>query len=161
MGALDNSRQSDALPLLRVDGLVATPRAFTPEDLALLPRISCTEDFYGGEKHTEPEQTWSGPSVLAIIQLAQPKPNAKYVRIHAPNYTIPLALSDLEGVLLAESLNGQPLPTERGAPWRLYVPGAKRTISVKWVNRLEVTAARGSTPQERAARARERGLIKD
>jgi DMSO/TMAO reductase YedYZ molybdopterin-dependent catalytic subunit len=161
MDTLDKSQQRDAQTLLRVDGLVATPRAFAPEDLAALPRIRCTEDFSGGEKETEPAQTWSGPSLLSIIQLAQPKANAKYVRIHAPNFTIPLSLSELEGVLLAESLNGEPLSSERGAPWRLYVPGAKRSISVKWVNRLEVMATRGSTPQERAARARERGLIKD
>jgi DMSO/TMAO reductase YedYZ molybdopterin-dependent catalytic subunit len=144
---------------LVIDGLVETPQTLMPDDLAMLARSSCTEDFYGGEKHTEPDQTWRGPTLLDVIRLAQPKPAAQFVRVHAPGYTIPLALSELERVLLAESLNGQPLTSERGAPWRLYVPGAKRNISVKWVNRLELTATRGATLEERAARAREQGRI--
>jgi DMSO/TMAO reductase YedYZ molybdopterin-dependent catalytic subunit len=152
-------RQNDAPELLQIDGLVAAPQALVPQALASLPRITCTEDFYCTDHGTTPNQVWRGPSLLEIIRLAQPQPEAKYVRVHAQNYTIPLALAELEGALLAESLNGEPLSVERGAPWRLYVPGAKCHISVKWVDRLELTATRGTSPEERVARARERGRI--
>jgi DMSO/TMAO reductase YedYZ molybdopterin-dependent catalytic subunit len=151
--------QIGTTPLLRVDGLVESPQSLRPEDLASLAHISCAEDFHCEHSGTSPNQVWQGPSLLEIIRLASPRSDAKYVRVHAQNYSVPLALDEIEGALLAESLNGQPLSPERGAPWRLYVPGAHCHVSVKWVDRLELTAGRGSTSAERAARARVRGQI--
>jgi DMSO/TMAO reductase YedYZ molybdopterin-dependent catalytic subunit len=157
--SLERVKQADMPAILYVDGLVATPQAFMREDLASLKRVSCTEDFHCDHKETAPAQVWRGVSLLELIQLARPHPEAKYVRVHAQNYSVPLALSEIEGALLAESLNGRFLTIERGAPWRLYVPGAHCHVSVKWVNRLELTATRASTPADRATRARERGQL--
>src|SRR5688500_16933273 len=88
--SLDGAAQSDDPLLLTIDGLVAMPRVFAPEDLASLTRISYTEDFFCGHKGTVPEQVWSGIDLLEIIQLAQPPAEAKYLRVHAQNYSIPL-----------------------------------------------------------------------
>jgi DMSO/TMAO reductase YedYZ molybdopterin-dependent catalytic subunit len=148
-----------ASALLQVDGLVAKPQALKPEALASLERVSWTEDFHCDHRETMPNQTWRGVSLLQVIQLAEPQPEAKYVRVHAQNYSVPLALDEINDALLAESLNGEQLSVERGAPWRLYVPGAHCHVSVKWVDRVELTATRGSTEEERIERARERGLI--
>ena len=93
------------------------------------------------------------------MALAGPQPEAKFVRVHAEGYSVPVALNEIENALLADRLNGEPLSPERGAPWRLYVPGAYCHVSVKWVHRLELTATRGIDLAERAERAREQGKI--
>jgi DMSO/TMAO reductase YedYZ molybdopterin-dependent catalytic subunit len=50
-------------------------------------------------------------------------------------HSIPLA-DALEHALLADTLNGEPLPTVHGGPLRLVVPGYYGTMHVKWVSRL-------------------------
>jgi DMSO/TMAO reductase YedYZ molybdopterin-dependent catalytic subunit len=155
----DTLQQADAPELLYVDGLVTTPRAFSAEDLAAAKRITVTEDFVCDHKPTEFDQGWSGVSLPAILALAGPQPEAKFVRIHAGGYSVPVALDEIENALLADTLNGEPLSRDRGAPWRLYVPGAHCHVSVKWVQRLELTAARGVDMAERAERAREQGKL--
>lgn len=156
---LSTIQQADAPGLLYVDGLVATPRALTAEDLAGVKRITVTEDFLCENKPTEFDQGWSGISLQALLALAEPRPEAKFVRVHAEGYSVPVALDEIENALLADTLNGQLLSRERGAPWRLYVPGAHCHVSVKWVQRLELTATRGIDMAERAERARAQGKI--
>jgi DMSO/TMAO reductase YedYZ molybdopterin-dependent catalytic subunit len=51
-------------------------------------------------------------------------------------------------------MNGRPLPAAQRAPWRLLIPGGACFTSVKWVDRLEITAAPGKSPGERIARSR-------
>lgn len=155
----DTRQQADVPEILYIDGLVATPRALTAADLAAVTRITVTEDFICENKPTEFDQGWSGVSLPAILALAAPRADAKFVRVHAGGYSVPVALDEIENALLADTLNEQPLSHERGAPWRLYVPGAHCHVSVKWVQRLELTATRGVDMAERAERAREQGKM--
>jgi DMSO/TMAO reductase YedYZ molybdopterin-dependent catalytic subunit len=156
---VDNSQQFVTTSRLIIDGLVEAPQTFTPEALASLARISRTEDFHCDHKGTALGRVWRGISLREIIQLAQPQSAAKYIRVHAQNYSVPLLLTEIDGALLVDSIDGQLLNSERGTPWRLYVPGAQCQVSVKWVNRLQLTATRGATPTERIERARERGVL--
>jgi DMSO/TMAO reductase YedYZ molybdopterin-dependent catalytic subunit len=71
-------------------------------------------------------------------------------------FVIPLDRTEAAAALLAEELNGEPLPVERGAPWRLIVPGGRCFTSVKWVTRLEVAAERGRDTGERIEQAQMR-----
>jgi DMSO/TMAO reductase YedYZ molybdopterin-dependent catalytic subunit len=68
------------------------------------------------------------------------------------------ARNQLEGkvknVLLCDHLAGEPLAVENGGPWRLVVPGTRYFSSVKWVDRLDVTAEEPDNSAERIARAR-------
>lgn len=159
MEVVDSPQQLSRPSLLTIDGLVARPQTFTPEDLASLTRIRRVEDFHCDHKGTAPGRVWRGISLLEIIQLAQPQAAAQYVRVHAQNYSVPVLLTEIDGALLVDNIDGQPLSAEGGTPWRLYVPGAQCQISVKWVNRLQLTAERGATPAERMDRARQRGRI--
>ena len=52
--------------------------------------------------------------------------------------SIPFAVA-LERAVLADSLDGRPLPAEHGGPLRLVVPGYYAVNSVKWVRRIAVT----------------------
>jgi DMSO/TMAO reductase YedYZ molybdopterin-dependent catalytic subunit len=93
---------------------------------------------------------------MDVLTLAHPLPTARYVRVHAGNYVVPIALTEAELALLADTLNEQPLAVEHGAPWRLALPGAACFISVKWVDRLELTTEPGENVGERVAAARNR-----
>lgn len=152
-------RQANRLaanPRLRIEGLVAQERAVTPADLAHLDRSSFTEDFHCEQHWTAPRQKWSGPRLIDVIKLAEPLPAARYVRVHAGNYVVPISLAEAEKALLADTLNNQPLAMEHGAPWRLALMGGACFTSVKWVDRLEVTDEPGNNVGERVAEARSR-----
>jgi DMSO/TMAO reductase YedYZ molybdopterin-dependent catalytic subunit len=77
-----------------------------------------------------------------VVALAGPLPAARYVRVHAGEYIVSVPLDGAGAALLCDELNGRPLPPAHGAPWRLLVPGGACFTSVKWVDRLELAAAR-------------------
>jgi DMSO/TMAO reductase YedYZ molybdopterin-dependent catalytic subunit len=155
-GVPRHARKHAADPILRVVGLVDRPVALTPEDLADLPR----RPFVGGinclERGNVPETDWAGMALADIVALASPRPDARFVRVCAGPYATPVALDDCRNVLLCDRLAGAPLPVERGGPWRLAAPGSRYYTSVKWVDRLEVTAEPPDNSAERIAQARAR-----
>lgn len=55
--------------------------------------------------------------------------------------SIPLAKALGQEVLLADTMNGKPLPPEHGYPLRVVVPGYIGARQVKWLARVEVQAA--------------------
>ena len=130
-------------PSLWIEGLVSKPCLLKPADLASLPRASFTENFSCDEQWVATSQTWSGPRLLDVLNLAGLLPNAKYVRVGAGAYVEPVLLQEAMQALLADMLNDQPITPEHGAPWRLALPGGRCFTSVKWVDRLELTAGRG------------------
>jgi len=151
--AADNDQRPAAMGL-RIEGLVAQPRVLHDADLAALPRRTLVEPFTCEEGWTVPRVAWQGIPLSQVLALSQPAPEARYVRVCAGAYTIVLALAEAAESLLCDTLDGQPLTREHGAPWRLVVPGGKCFTSVKWVDRLEVTAEAGDSSGERIARAR-------
>ena len=56
--------------------------------------------------------------------------------------SLPVTDALAPGVLLADSMNGVPLPPEHGGPLRLIVPGWYGVSQVKWVERIEVWPTR-------------------
>jgi DMSO/TMAO reductase YedYZ molybdopterin-dependent catalytic subunit len=134
----------EQVTVLRVTGLVSRACGFTVADLAHLPRASFTETFSCDDQWATQSQSWRGPRLLDVLALAGLLPAAKYVRVGAGDYVVPVLLAEADGALLADTLNDQPLPPEHGAPWRLALPGKQCFTSVKWVDRLEVTAERGA-----------------
>ena len=55
--------------------------------------------------------------------------------------SVPLDLVTAPKTVLADTLNGEPLPAKHGGPVRLVVPDQLGYKSVKWVERIEITAA--------------------
>ena len=141
-------------PTLRVDGLVAQPRALAPADLATLPRVDLAEAFVCEEGWSVPELKWRGIRLADVLALAEPLPSARYVRVRSGEYAVPIALAEVGSALLCDSLNGAPLSVEHGAPWRLLLAGGSCFTSVKWVTHLELTADPGANTGEQIARAR-------
>jgi DMSO/TMAO reductase YedYZ molybdopterin-dependent catalytic subunit len=74
-----------------------------------------------------------------LIQLAQPKPGARYVYFKsADGYyeSWDLASSVHPQTLMAYQKNGQPLPIENGAPLRLAAPIKLGYKQSKWVTQI-------------------------
>ncbi|MCL4861948.1 MAG: molybdopterin-dependent oxidoreductase [Caldilineaceae bacterium] len=119
-------------------------------------QYSFTEDFHCMQNWTTPQPTWSGPRLLDVLNLAEPLPAAKYVRVHVGNYVVPLSLAEAEQALLADTLNDQRLSLEYGAPWRIALAGGACFTSVKWGDRTKLSSEPGDNVGERVATTRRR-----
>lgn len=146
-------------PTLRITGLVAKPQLLTAADLFALPRLSFTADFLCDGKWTVPDQEWSGYRLLDVLKRARPLSSARYIRVGSGDYIVPISLADAENALLSDTLNGQLLTVEHGAPWRLALFGGRCFTSVKWVDRLELTEEPGKNTSLKIVRERNQALL--
>jgi DMSO/TMAO reductase YedYZ molybdopterin-dependent catalytic subunit len=124
----------------RVYGLVANPARWGWAEFSKLPRVERTSDFHCVTRWSRFNNRWSGVAVSEILKLVQPRPEARYVLVHAEQgYTanVPLADLDREEVLIATHHDGEPLSPDHGYPARLIVPHLYSWKSVKWVRGFE------------------------
>jgi DMSO/TMAO reductase YedYZ molybdopterin-dependent catalytic subunit len=61
--------------------------------------------------------------------------------IDGASWVFPLASLDRLGAFLAVRMNGQPLPSDHGAPVRLVVPGWYGCTWIKWVNAIRLAGS--------------------
>lgn len=141
---------------LQVDGLVTHPLMLSIGEVEALGSQTRSEDFICEEGWVVPEQRWEGIALTAILGRAGVQPEARFLKVHAGDYSVLLPLEEAlrGGALLARHLNGTPLTPEHGAPLRLVAPGRACFYSVKWVERLEVLAEEVPTTGESMARNR-------
>ena len=138
---------------LVVDGLVATPLHLDRAAWLALPRMTETRDFHCVEGWSVDRLGWSGVSVEELIRQAEPRAQGQFVTFHAygGSYSDSLTLAEAQApdTLLADGLDGRPLPAAHGGPLRLVIPSQLGYKNVKWVVRLEVTASRAEGYWER------------
>ena len=129
--------------VLVVDGLVERPLRLDRASWEALPRVARTADFHCVEGWTVDDVRWEGVSPMVLLEQAGLKPAAAHVNFHAYRSaysdSIPLELVGDPLTLLADRVDGQPLPAEHGGPLRLVVSRQLGYKSVKWVDRIEVT----------------------
>lgn len=113
--------------------------------------------------------TWSGARLADLLQLAGVGAGAAHVaflgldaRAHGDEAegfggSIPLAKALDPGVLLADTMNGAPLPPVHGAPLRVVVPGYIGARSVKWLAAISVRAEPSENYYQRHAYRLARG----
>lgn len=114
---------------LQITGDVDVPITIS-EELQSLPRVDQTSDFHCVTTWTRRAVQWSGFRFSdffekIILPRARPQQDIRYVFFRGQDgYGTGLPLADLlaENVLLADRLNGAPLPIEHGAPLRLVAP---------------------------------------
>ena len=133
---------------LEVYGLVSCPLLLTLADLEALPQQTqitkhhCIQGWSG-------IAAWSGVPLSAILECCRPLPAARFLVFHSlqidmsgrPFYeSIDIRIATYPQVLLATTMNGQPLTVPHGAPVRLRVETQLGFKSVKWLRAIEFVA---------------------
>lgn len=131
---------------LTVDGMVDQPVSWSYDDFLTLPQTAETETFQCVTGWAVPDCRWQGVRLKDVLARARPAAGARYITLYSGDgaYTESLSLEQATGadVLLAHSLNGEPLPRAQGAPVRLVMPRMYGYKSIKWLTRVEVVAER-------------------
>ncbi|MGE0121101.1 MAG: molybdopterin-dependent oxidoreductase [Dongiaceae bacterium] len=152
---------------LRVDGLVRGAHSFGLDELKARPRktVEAVHQCCGSPlEPTVPTRRvanvrWGGVDLAALLDELGVDPRARFLWSYGLDggefagascdwyvKDLPLARLAAGDVLLADELNGAPLPAEHGFPLRLVVPGYYGTNSVKWLWRLHLADRRADGP---------------
>src|ERR1700694_4531247 len=155
---------------LTVGGAVKRPRRLAPEDVRRLPRrrltatLECAGNGRAFMSPTVPGEQWrlgagstaewGGVPLWAVLPPAEIGADAvEVVFTGADGFARSLGIDDAMGddVLLVDTMNGEPLTREHGAPFRLLVAGWYGMAAVKWLARIELsrTPFRGHFQVER------------
>lgn len=124
-----------------VRGEVENPLSWTWEEFQRLPREKRHNDVHCVTHWTKLDNDWEGVPVRKVLELARPKPEAKYVIEHAVGgwtTNVPLADFDRDENLLATHHAGQPLTREHGAPMRIVIPHLYFWKGAKWASGIEL-----------------------
>jgi DMSO/TMAO reductase YedYZ molybdopterin-dependent catalytic subunit len=134
-----------ALWRLEVTGAVTRPFTLTLDDLRGLDArtqeitLECISNGVGYGLLSN--GLWTGTPLAALLDRAGPAAAGRTVELLGVDgyvYALPLDRALRGDVLVAHSLNGQPLGRSHGAPARAVVPGAYGEASAKWLTRITV-----------------------
>ncbi len=128
---------------LEIAGLVAHPQTFTLEAFMALPQSDMVSDIHCVTQWSRYNNRWRGVSAATLLDLVQPKAEARHVLFTAfDGYTTNVKLDVFAGpnVILAHSWEGEPITREHGGPVRVVIPDWYFWKSAKWVNRIEFAA---------------------
>lgn len=128
-----------------VNGLVARPRIWTLDELRALPQVERVVDIHCVTRWSKLGARFGGVSLHAILELAQPLLNARFISFVARSertHSTSLPLQDAIGLdtLIAFTFEGKPLEEIHGGPVRTMVPGRYFYKSVKWLEKVELLA---------------------
>lgn len=147
---------------LIVDGLVPNPRSFSQADLkalaagqeiSLLKTLQCVFDapLLSGATGLSGNAWWTGIALQTVLDACGGLSiGAARLRLHGvESFTNNLKVARLAPAanpaqlppIIAWGMNGQALPRQHGAPFRLIVPEMFGYKNVKWLARVEATAA--------------------
>jgi DMSO/TMAO reductase YedYZ molybdopterin-dependent catalytic subunit len=121
---------------LRVHGQVESPFELTFAELLALPQAELSLDVHCVTTWSVLDAKFKGVRVQDLAARAQPKKSARYVVFEAAHgYTSNISLRDAlkPNVLVAQQLNGAPLPRAHGAPLRAIAPDFYFWKSAKWL----------------------------
>jgi DMSO/TMAO reductase YedYZ molybdopterin-dependent catalytic subunit len=132
---------------LQIDGLVNEKVRLSYADLIAMPAtaelitLECVSNRVGGRLISTGR--FEGPRLSELLARAQPTSAAHHLAFHAADgYLESLPLRDLgREILVAHTLNGNPLPDEHGFPARLVIPGRYGIKGPKWLDRMSLVAS--------------------
>jgi DMSO/TMAO reductase YedYZ molybdopterin-dependent catalytic subunit len=155
-GAPKHARDQAAHPILVVGGLVTHTLRLSADEIAAMPHRRFLDLDVDRETTFLPETDWSGVTLDELVEPAAPLAEANWARVSAGPYGFVVPRAQFAGTLLCDRIDGAPIPVEQGGPWRLVNPAARYNMSVKWVDRIELTAEEPDNSAERIAVARQR-----
>ena len=120
---------------LTIDGEVECPLTLDHTAFKSLPRTESVSDFHCVTTWSTYDLKWSGVRFSEVVDRVLPLEDASFVFFTCyDGYSTNLPLGDLlaEDVLLADTLEGKPLPLNHGGPVRLVIPHL-----YAWMNRQE------------------------
>lgn len=139
---------------LTLDGLVEKPVTLDWTAFNALPQVTDVSDFHCVTTWSKYDCRWSGVAFTTLFELAQVKPEAKFVYFtsydgYSTNVPLEHCLDD--DVLVATQFDGAPVSREHGGPARVIIPklyawkGAKfvKTITFLAEDRLGFWEVRG------------------
>jgi DMSO/TMAO reductase YedYZ molybdopterin-dependent catalytic subunit len=142
----DYPAMTDAAYRLTVDGLVDRPATLDITDVrSRLPQTSITRDFQCVTGWRVADVPWVGVKLSDLLEECGAQSSATHVRfysfdgIYTETLTMEQALRD--DILIAHQMEGADVTQEHGGPVRLYVAPMYGYKSLKWLDRIEVTAA--------------------
>jgi DMSO/TMAO reductase YedYZ molybdopterin-dependent catalytic subunit len=139
---------------LTLDGLVEMPVTLNWSQFSAQPQVTDVSDFHCVTTWSKYDCRWSGVAFTTLFELAQPKPEARFVYFtsydgYSTNVPLEHCLDD--DVLIATQFDGAPVTREHGGPARVIIPklyawkGAKfvKTITFLAEDRLGFWEVRG------------------
>jgi DMSO/TMAO reductase YedYZ molybdopterin-dependent catalytic subunit len=139
---------------LTLDGLVEKPVTLNWSQFSAQPQVTDVSDFHCVTTWSKYDCRWSGVAFTTLFELAQPKPEARFVYFtsydgYSTNVPLEHCLDD--DVLIATQFDGAPVTREHGGPARVIIPklyawkGAKfvKTITFLAEDRLGFWEVRG------------------
>jgi DMSO/TMAO reductase YedYZ molybdopterin-dependent catalytic subunit len=139
-------RPDDSPWQVHVSGCVRHPASYSLDDLREPGTVERSIDLHCVTRWSKLGVPFLGVPLALLIEKAVPDESARYIsfvarseRDHSTSLSISDALA-LE-VIVALEAEGKTLPTERGGPVRLVVPGRYFYKSLKWLERIEVLGA--------------------
>jgi DMSO/TMAO reductase YedYZ molybdopterin-dependent catalytic subunit len=124
----------------RVFGEVAAPFDLGWAEFRALPTTTVTLDIHCVTRWSKLDTAWEGVPFSHIAEVAQPKPEARFVVFHSEagfTSNVPLAVAMDSQCILAWSYDGRPLEPDHGYPLRAIVPGKYFWKSAKWLRGVE------------------------
>jgi DMSO/TMAO reductase YedYZ molybdopterin-dependent catalytic subunit len=128
---------------LRIFGEVENPVTLSWGGFQALAHSPQTSDFHCVTTWSKQDVHWSGVKMSELIKLVRPKASAHFVIQHSGDgYTTNTSIFEAsqEDALLADALDGAPLPVEHGGPVRMVVPTLYAWKSAKFLRALEFSA---------------------
>lgn len=130
---------------LRVWGLCENPYTLTWDEFIQLPQVDVKCDIHCVTHWSRLDNVFTGVPTQTLIELAKPKPNAKFVMQHgasAPNddFTVNVPIDEFtaEDCILAHQHDGAELSAEHGYPVRAVVPRLYFWKGAKWITGIEL-----------------------
>lgn len=128
---------------LRVHGEVEAPFELTFADFLALPQLEKRLDVHCVTSWTVLGARFEGVALRTLAERARVKPSARYVIFEAAHdYTSNVMLRDAlsPDVMIAQKLEGAPLPRAHGGPLRAVVPQLYFWKSAKWLTGIRFAA---------------------
>lgn len=124
---------------LRIEGEVERPARLSWPQFQELPHVARVWDFHCVTSWSRQDLSWEGVPWHHVEKLVRPTALARHLVFECENdYTanIPLEVARRDDILLADRVDGGPLPPDHGGPLRPVVPSLYGWKSAKWLRRI-------------------------